>query len=151
MENSELEKLQYPIGKFISPEEYTSEYIKKKIAEINSFPERLQKEVINMLRSGRWWRGSGEAVADFEKKYAELMGAKRCLATASGTTALLVALQVLGVDAGDEVLVSPYTFIATYNSNKLFTASLPNKSKAGFSNSSCTLTKQLTDSLPSIT
>ena len=75
-----------------------------------------ENEVIEMLRSGRWWRGSGEAVADFELKYAELMGAKRCLATASGTTALLVALHVLGVDAGDEVLVSPYTFIATYNS-----------------------------------
>lgn len=68
-----------------------------------------------MLQSGRWWRGKGEAVADFEQKYAELMGSKRCLATASGTTALLVALHVLGVDAGDEVLVSPYTFIATYN------------------------------------
>jgi dTDP-4-amino-4,6-dideoxygalactose transaminase len=35
------------------------------------------------------------------------MGAKRCLATASGTTALMVALHVLGVDAGDEVIVSP--------------------------------------------
>ena len=77
--------------------------------------ERAEKDVINMLRSGRWWRGSGEYVSEFEKKYAELMGAKRCLATASGTTALLVALHVLGVDAGDEVLVSPYTFIATYN------------------------------------
>ena len=43
------------------------------------------------------------------------MGARRCLATASGTTALVIALDVLGVDAGDEVLVSPYTFIATYN------------------------------------
>jgi dTDP-4-amino-4,6-dideoxygalactose transaminase len=75
-----------------------------------------ENEVIDMLRSGRWWRGNGEAVADFELKYAQLLGAKRCLATASGTTALLVALQVLGVDAGDEVLVSPYTFIATYNS-----------------------------------
>lgn len=74
-----------------------------------------EKKVIDMLRSGRWWRGSGEAVEVFEKKYAELMGTKRCLATASGTTALLVALHVLGVDAGDEVLVSPYTFIATYN------------------------------------
>ena len=49
------------------------------------------------------------------RKYAELMGAKRCLATASGTTALLTALNVVGVDAGDEVLVSPFTFIATYN------------------------------------
>lgn len=74
-----------------------------------------EAEVLEMLRSGRWWRGSGEHVAEFEQKYSELMGAKRCLATASGTTALLVALHVLGVDAGDEVLVSPFTFIATYN------------------------------------
>lgn len=74
-----------------------------------------EAEVTEMLRSGRWWRGSGEAVSDFEQKYAEMIGAKRCLATASGTTALLVALHVLGVDAGDEVIVSPYTFIATYN------------------------------------
>jgi dTDP-4-amino-4,6-dideoxygalactose transaminase len=71
--------------------------------------------LLEMFRSGRWWRGSGEHVAEFEKRYAELMGAKRCLATASGTTALITALNVLGVDAGDEVLVSPYTFIATYN------------------------------------
>jgi len=77
--------------------------------------QRAEKEVIEMLRSGRWWRGNGESVEEFEKKYAEIMGAQRCLATASGTTALLIALHVLGVDAGDEVLVSPYTFIATYN------------------------------------
>jgi dTDP-4-amino-4,6-dideoxygalactose transaminase len=54
-------------------------------------------------------------VAEFEKGYANLLGAKRCVATASGTTALLVALHVMDVDAGDEVIVSPYTFIATYN------------------------------------
>ncbi len=78
--------------------------------------QQAEIQVVEMLRSGRWWRGNGEAVLDFEKKYAELMGAKRCLATASGTTALLVALHVLGVDAGDEVIVSPYTFVATYNS-----------------------------------
>jgi dTDP-4-amino-4,6-dideoxygalactose transaminase len=77
--------------------------------------QRAETAVLEMLRSGRWWRGNGEAVAVFEQKYAELMGAKRCLATASGTTALLVALHVLGVDAGDEVIVSPFTFIATYN------------------------------------
>jgi perosamine synthetase len=74
-----------------------------------------EKEMLEMLRSGRWWRGRGEYVEEFEKQYAALMGTRRCLATASGTTALLVALHVLGVDAGDEVLVSPYTFIATYN------------------------------------
>lgn len=74
-----------------------------------------EKNIIDMLRTGRWWRGDGEHVADFEKRYAELIGVKRCLATASGTTALITSLKALGVDAGDEVLVSPYTFIASYN------------------------------------
>jgi dTDP-4-amino-4,6-dideoxygalactose transaminase len=54
-------------------------------------------------------------VQEFEPAYAKLLGAKRCLATASGTTALITAMHVMGVDAGDEVIVSPYTFIATYN------------------------------------
>jgi dTDP-4-amino-4,6-dideoxygalactose transaminase len=74
-----------------------------------------EKGITDMLRTGRWWRGNGEHVVEFEKKYAELMGTSRCLATASGTTALMVAAQALGVEPGDEVLVSPYTFIATYN------------------------------------
>ena len=43
------------------------------------------------------------------------MDVKRCLATASGSAALIVALHSLGVDAGDEVVVSPFTFIASYN------------------------------------
>jgi perosamine synthetase len=77
--------------------------------------QSAEEGIVEMLRSGRWWRGEGEHVEEFEKKYAELMGAKKCLATASGTTALITALGVLGVDGGDEVIVSPYTFIATYN------------------------------------
>jgi len=78
--------------------------------------QEAEKGITEMLRTGRWWRGSGEHVTEFEKLYAEKVGAKHCQATASGTTALLVAQHVMGVDAGDEVLVSPYTFIATYNS-----------------------------------
>jgi len=74
-----------------------------------------EDSILSVLRSGNWYRGRGTKVSEFEKKYAELMGTKRCLATASGTTALLVAMHVLGIDAGDEVIVSPYTFIATYN------------------------------------
>jgi perosamine synthetase len=77
--------------------------------------ESWEPEVIKVLRSGKWYRGDGGHVAEFEKGYANLLGAKRCVATASGTTALLVALHVMDVDAGDEVIVSPYTFIATYN------------------------------------
>lgn len=77
--------------------------------------ESWEPDVIKVLRSGKWYRGAGGHVAEFESGYAKLLGAKRCLATASGTTALLVSLHVMDVDAGDEVIVSPYTFIATYN------------------------------------
>lgn len=77
--------------------------------------ESWEPKVLEVLRSGRWFRGSGGQVAEFERAYADLIGAKRCLATASGTTALLVSLHVADVDAGDEVIISPYTFIATYN------------------------------------
>ncbi len=77
--------------------------------------EAWEPDILKVLRSGKWFRGSGTQVSEFETGYAQLLGAKRCLATASGTTALLVALHVMDVDAGDEVIVSPYTFIATYN------------------------------------
>jgi hypothetical protein len=49
MENSVLEKLRYPIGKFIAPELYSGNYLAEKIAEIASFPERLKKEVIYLI------------------------------------------------------------------------------------------------------
>ncbi len=78
--------------------------------------ESWEPEILKILRSGRWYRGGGGGkVPEFEAGYAKLLGAKRCLATASGTTALITSLHVMGVDAGDEVIVSPYTFIATYN------------------------------------
>ncbi len=73
--------------------------------------EQDEPSVVSVLRSGVWSRAG--VVAEFEKKYAEMMGARRCLATTHGTTALLTALNVLGVGIGDEVLVGPYTFIAS--------------------------------------
>jgi dTDP-4-amino-4,6-dideoxygalactose transaminase len=83
-----------------------------------AWPEWRQSwepSILQVLRSGRWYRGTGEQVQQFETAYAKLLGAKRCLATASGTTALIVGMHVLDVDAGDEVIVSPFTFIASYN------------------------------------
>ncbi len=77
-----------------------------------------EPKIVEVLRSGRWSTGGGDRsgpVGDFEKAYAGLLGATDCVATSSGTTALLTALSAVGVDAGDEVIVSPYTFIATYN------------------------------------
>jgi dTDP-4-amino-4,6-dideoxygalactose transaminase len=78
--------------------------------------EAWEPEVLKVLRSGQWYRaGNRGKVPEFEAAYANLLGAKRCLATSSGTTALTASLHVMDVDAGDEVIISPYTFIATYN------------------------------------
>src|SRR5271157_5500835 len=74
-----------------------------------------EEDILAVLRSGNWFRGQGTRVTEFERRYAEMIGVKSCLATASGTTALITALHVLGIEAGDEVIVSPYTFVATYN------------------------------------
>jgi dTDP-4-amino-4,6-dideoxygalactose transaminase len=74
-----------------------------------------EESVIEILRSGTWCRLGGKVVSKFEEKYAKLMGVKRCVCTVNGTNALLTALHVLNIGVGDEVIVSPYTFIATYN------------------------------------
>jgi dTDP-4-amino-4,6-dideoxygalactose transaminase len=79
------------------------------------FDDTEVRAVLGALRTGKWYRGSGRLVTQFEKAYAELTGARLCLATASGTTALMTSLNAVGVEPGDDVLVPPYTFIATIN------------------------------------
>ena len=74
-----------------------------------------ERILLETLRSGKWYRGTGQTVNHFEQDYAKLTGARFCLATANGTSALLAALSGVGVEPGDEVLVPPYTFIATIN------------------------------------
>jgi dTDP-4-amino-4,6-dideoxygalactose transaminase len=66
-----------------------------------------------VVTSGRWNRGP--EVERFEQEYARLTGASHCLATANGTAALVTTLTALGVGPGDEVVVPPYTFVATIN------------------------------------
>ncbi len=75
-----------------------------------------EQEILGALRSGRWGRGTGKLVERFEEAYATLTGTKHCLAVANGTSALITSLNALGIGAGDEVIVPPYTFIATINS-----------------------------------
>lgn len=74
-----------------------------------------EQALTGVLRSGRWGRGGGKAVDGFEKAYAELTGARHALATANGTSALFASVNALGVAPGDEVIVPPYTFVATIN------------------------------------
>lgn len=77
-------------------------------------PESDEPQVIDVLRSGVWSRS--KLVIEFESKWAEINGAKRCLTTVNGTHALITALKNLDVGGGDEVIVTPYTWIATTQS-----------------------------------
>jgi perosamine synthetase len=77
--------------------------------------QREEKALLDVLNSGKWGRGNGERVKEFEAAFAAKMRAKHCVATASGTTALLATLGALDVGPGDEVILPPYTFVATFN------------------------------------
>lgn len=71
--------------------------------------------VNQVLKSGLWNRLSGPVTPRFESTWAERLGAKHCLASANGTSALIISLASLDIGPGDEVIVPPYTFAATVN------------------------------------
>ena len=73
-------------------------------------PETDEKRVLEVLRSGVWSRK--DVVNEFENKWAETIGTKRCLAVVNGTNALITSLVQLNIGGDDEVIVTPYTFIA---------------------------------------
>ncbi|MBI1940803.1 MAG: DegT/DnrJ/EryC1/StrS family aminotransferase [Acidobacteria bacterium] len=77
--------------------------------------DRDEKSWTEVLHRGLWCRIDGSYATRFEEAWARTLGAKYCLATASGTTALLTSLNALDIGPGDEVLVPPYTFVATVN------------------------------------
>lgn len=70
--------------------------------------------VADALRSGKWGDPNcTDRVAEFEREFAAWCGAKHALAVVNGSVALRIALIASGVRPGDEVIVPPYTFIAT--------------------------------------
>jgi dTDP-4-amino-4,6-dideoxygalactose transaminase len=76
------------------------------------FDAAEEQALLATLRSGHWFRGSGQQVERFETAWAKLLGAPFCIGTSSGTNALIAAMNALGVGAGDEVILPPYTFVA---------------------------------------
>jgi len=84
--------------------------------------DREEKALLDVLHSGKWWYG--DRVKEFERLYAEFQGAKYGIACSSGTAALIIALQALGIGRGDEVITTPMTFIAT-STSILLTGGVP--------------------------
>lgn len=72
-----------------------------------SIDARIQK----VLDHGQYIMGP--EVAELEGKLAKYTGARYCITVASGTEALLIALMALDIGPGDEVITTPFTFVAT--------------------------------------
>lgn len=78
-----------------------------------SFGVEEEHALVEVLRSG--WVSQGPRVAEFEKKFAEYVGAAHAVAVSSCTTALHLALVAAGIKSGDEVICPSLSFIATAN------------------------------------
>ena len=86
---------------------------KIRVAEPN-IEEEDAKAVYNAVKE-KCLSGSGPYNKQFEKKFAEYIGTKYAIAVNSGTAALHLSLEVLGINGGDEVITTPFTFAATSN------------------------------------
>jgi len=87
------------------------------------FGDEEKKEVLDVLESGYLSRYGSEddpafkhKVGAFEKEFAKYIGVNHSIAVSSGTGALLICLEALGIGPGDEVIVPGYTFIASISS-----------------------------------
>ena len=72
-----------------------------------------ERAVAAVVRSGQWWLHGGRCVNQFEKTFARYHGAAYGIAVPNGTVSLRIALLAAQIGEGDEVIVPPYTFLAT--------------------------------------
>ncbi|HXV94875.1 MAG TPA: DegT/DnrJ/EryC1/StrS family aminotransferase, partial [Pseudonocardia sp.] len=77
------------------------------------FGREVEDAVLAVLRSGHI--AQGPVVAEFERAFAAMVGVPHAVAVNSGSTALTATLQALGIGAADEVVTSPFTFVASVN------------------------------------
>jgi dTDP-4-amino-4,6-dideoxygalactose transaminase len=77
------------------------------------FDEREERALIETLRSGVWGKVDGTQCKKFERDFAAYQQAKHGVAVCNGTITMQVALTAAGIEAGDEVIIPPYTFEAT--------------------------------------
>jgi len=72
---------------------------------------QIQERINRVLEHGQYIMGP--EVRELEEKLQDYTGAKYCITTASGTEALLISLMALGIKPGDEVITTPFTFVAS--------------------------------------
>ncbi len=80
------------------------------------FDHTEEEALLEVLHSGRWGTLDGTRVTEFEQQFASFQNAQYGICVPNGTLALELALIALGVEPGDEVITTPYTFIATASS-----------------------------------
>lgn len=81
-----------------------------------SFTQEEADAVSQVLLSNKVNYWTGQECREFEKEFAAFAGTEYAIALANGTVALDVALQAMGIGAGDEVVVTPRTFLASVSS-----------------------------------
>jgi UDP-2-acetamido-2-deoxy-ribo-hexuluronate aminotransferase len=72
---------------------------------------QLEKNIHQVLHHGKYIMGP--EIVELEQKLAEYVGVKHCITVSSGTDALLIAMMALGIGPDDEVITTPFSFIAT--------------------------------------
>ena len=77
------------------------------------YDEREEKALLDVLHSEKWWYVEGTNGKLLEQEFAAYQNAKYGVACTNGSAALEICLRALGIGCGDEVIVPPYTFIAT--------------------------------------
>jgi UDP-2-acetamido-2-deoxy-ribo-hexuluronate aminotransferase len=80
-------------------------------AQQDRIRHELESGLHRILHHGRYIMGS--EVAELEERLADYVGVKCCISVASGTDALLVPMMAMGIGPGDEVITTPFTFVAT--------------------------------------
>lgn len=77
----------------------------------NLYKEEIENAILKVARNCNFIMGN--EVQELEKSLEELTGAKYAISCSSGTDALLLAMMALGIKPGDEIITTPFTFIAT--------------------------------------
>jgi len=80
-------------------------------AQNASVGDALQAALARVVAHGRFI--DGQEVSDFEHAFAEFCGTRHCVGTSSGTSAIERVLRASGIGPGNEVVTTPFTFIAT--------------------------------------